>query len=333
MSALATGYATDRGRRPSNQDAVVATVLPDGREVVAVADGMGGHAAGEVASTTALQALLDALGGGAGLEDAYRAADRAIRDAAERDRSLDGMGTTLVALLRSGGRYWIANVGDSRAYRVSPEGIDRVTHDHSFAEEAVRSGQMTEEEVARSPWKNALTRALGTGDGQVEADVFGPFAEDAPHAVLLCSDGLHGVVEEEEIRACVVASGDSAAAAERLSALALRGGSRDNVTAAVRDFGLLLGAEAGEPAPPASVGPPPPAAAPAPADAAAPVPAPAPLAETAADATRSARAAPPPAPRPRKRHRRRFPLAGEGLLFAACCAALVVWLAYFLASL
>ena len=315
MSALATGYATDRGRRPSNQDAVVATVLPDGREVVAVADGMGGHAAGEVASTTALQALVDALGGGAGLEDAYRAADRAIRDAAGRDRSLDGMGTTLVALLRSGSRYWIANVGDSRAYRVSPEGIDRVTRDHSFAEEAVRSGQMTEEEVARSPWKNALTRALGTGDGEVEADVFGPFAADAPHAVLLCSDGLHGVVEEEEIRACVVASGDSAAAAERLSALALRGGSRDNVTAAVRDFGLLLAAA--EPVP--ALDPPVAAAAPAADDGPAPASAPAARPRTA-----------PPAGRSRRRHRRRLP--SEGLLFAACCAALVVWLAYFLAS-
>jgi protein phosphatase len=312
MSALATGYATDRGRRPSNQDAVVAAVLPDGREVVAVADGMGGHAAGEVASTTALSALLDALNGGAELEDAYRAADRAIRSAVERDPSMDGMGTTLVALLRSGDRYWIANVGDSRAYRVSQDGIDRMTRDHSFAEEAVRSGQMTEDEVARSPWKNALTRALGTGDGEVEADVFGPFAQDPPHAVLLCSDGLHGVVQEEEIRACVVASGDSATAAERLSSLALRVGSRDNVTAAVRDFGLLLRAAA-EPAPPAAVAAPAPAAAP--------------------PAVPPARGAPPEARRaPRRHHRRRLPVPREGLLFAACCAALVVWLAYFLSS-
>ncbi|MET0396057.1 MAG: protein phosphatase 2C domain-containing protein [Longimicrobiaceae bacterium] len=312
MSALATGYATDRGRRPSNQDAVVATTLPDGREVVAVADGMGGHAAGEVASATALSALLDALGGGAALEDAYRAADLAIRSAAERDRSLDGMGTTLVALLRSGNRYWIANVGDSRAYRISAGGIERVTRDHSFAEEAVRSGQMTEEEVARSPWKNSLTRALGTGDAEVAADVFGPFAADAPHAVLLCSDGLHGVVQEEEIRACVVDSGSSAAAAERLSALALRGGSRDNVTAAVRDFGLLLRPEAepqaaaAAPAPSPRLGPP--------------------------DAPLPPRAAPPAVRRAPRRHRRRLPVPREGLLFAACCAALVVWLAYFLAS-
>lgn len=323
MSALATGYATDRGRRPSNQDAVVAAVLPDGREVVAVADGMGGHAAGEVASSTALSALLDALHAGAGLEDAYRAADRAIRAAVERDPSLDGMGTTLVALLHSGNRYWIANVGDSRAYRVSSSGIDRVTQDHSFAEEAVRSGQMTEEEVARSPWKNALTRALGTGDGEVEADVFGPFAADSPHAVLLCSDGLHGVVQEEEIRACVVASGDSASAAERLSALALRGGSRDNVTAAVRDFGLLLRAAA-QPA------------APLPAAIAAPVPDPAPRTAAppaqASPAPTPARSAPAASRRAPRRHRRRFPVPREGLLFAACCAALVVWLAYFLSS-
>lgn len=298
MSAPATGYATDRGRRPSNQDAVVATVLPDGREVVAVADGMGGHAAGEVASATALSALVDALRGGAGLAAAFRAADAAVRAAAGHDRSLDGMGTTLVALLRAGSRYWIANVGDSRAYRVSPDRIARLTRDHSFAEEAVRSGQMSADEVARSPWKNALTRALGTGDA-AEADVFGPFAAEERHAVLLCTDGLHGAVEEEAIRRCVLACADSAAAAERLSALALRGGSRDNVTAAVRDFGLLL------PRAPESAAP------------AAP------------------RAPMPPERRSagrRGRRKRRIPLPGEGMLFAACCGALVLWLAYFLTS-
>ncbi|HEX2190967.1 MAG TPA: protein phosphatase 2C domain-containing protein, partial [Longimicrobiaceae bacterium] len=241
MSAAATGCATDRGRRPSNQDAVVATVLPDGREVVAVADGMGGHAGGEVASTTALAALVDALHAGAELPHAFRAADAAVRKAAESDPELDGMGTTLVALLRDGARYWIANVGDSRGYRVSAGGIEQVTRDHSFAEEAVRSGRMSAEEIARSPWKNALTRALGTGD-EPEVDVFGPFATGDPHAVLLCSDGLHGVVVEEAIHASVLASGDAASAAERLSALALAGGSRDNVTVAVRDFALLHGA-------------------------------------------------------------------------------------------
>ncbi len=307
MSAASVGYATDRGRRPSNQDAVVAAVLPDGREVVAVADGMGGHAAGEVASATALSALVDALHRGAGLETAYRAADAAVRSAVDRDPALDGMGTTLVALLREESRYWVGNVGDSRAYRVSASGIARLTCDHSFAEEAVRSGRMSEKEVARSPWKNALTRAIGTGD-EVEVDVFGPFGDDEPHAVLLCTDGLHGVVSEEEIRACVVACGDSAAAAERLSSLALREGSRDNVTAALLDFGLLRGGEEERTAVPPRAIPAPPAWSPPPA---------------AARRT----------PRRRSGHgKRRKALPTEGLVYAACCGALAAWLVYFLSS-
>lgn len=307
MSVASVGYATDRGLRPSNQDAVVAVVLPDGREVVAVADGMGGHAAGEVASATALSALVDALHRGAGLEAAYRAADEAVRSAVERDPALDGMGTTLVTLLREGNRYWIGNVGDSRAYRVSAAEIARLTRDHSFTEEAVRSGRMSEEEVARSPWKNALTRAIGTGD-DVDVDVFGPFGGDEPHAVLLCTDGLHGAVPEEEIRACVVASGDTAAAAERLPALALRHGSRDNVTAALLDFGLLRTGEAAEraPAPPSAI-PAPPMWSPPPA---------------------AAR----PARRRAARGRRKRSLPAEGLVYAACCGALAAWLVYFLSS-
>lgn len=318
MSGAATGYATDRGRRPSNQDAVVATVLPDGREVVAVADGMGGHAGGEVASTTALSTLVDALHAGAELPQAFLAADEAIRSAAERDRSLDGMGTTLVALLRMGGRYWIANVGDSRAYRVSAGGIDRVTRDHSFAEEAARLGQMSADEIARSPWKNALTRALGTGDPP-EVDVFGPFRVDEPHAVLLCSDGLHGVVEEDAIRASVLACPDAAAAAERLSALALQGGSRDNVTVALRDFELLQSDAPEEETRPFAI-PREPHAAAAPAS---PPPAPMPPAPR-----REAR----PAPRRRHGRGRRMGFPAERLVFAACCGALVAWLAYFLSS-
>jgi serine/threonine protein phosphatase PrpC len=294
VSAPATATFTERGPRPSNQDAVVAATLPDGREVVAVADGMGGHAGGEVASATALATLLDALRAGSGLERACHAADAAVRAAAAGDPSLEGMGTTLVAVLRSGERYWVANVGDSRAYRVSADGIAQVTHDHSFAAEAIRSGQMSAEEAARSPWKNALTRALGT-EGPLEVDVFGPFAADPPHALVLCSDGVHGALDGEAMRRCVLDAADPASAAERLSALALEAGSRDNVTVALRDFGLLLPRER----------------------------------------RAATRAEPPPGrrhPAPSRWEALVRRLPGEQLAFAACCGALVLWLAFFLAS-
>lgn len=231
-----TGWWSERGRRPSNEDSALGLTLADGAELVAVADGMGGHAAGEVASRTALDALAAALRGGAGLRDAVLEANAAVRDLAASDPELAGMGTTLVALLRRGERYEIANVGDSRAYRMDAAGLRQLTQDHSFAAEVVRRGEMTDEEAARSPWKNALTRAVG-GEADIEVDVFGPFDVAEPHAVLLCTDGVYRVLDAAELAERLAGAASADAAARALADAAIRAGSQDNATAAVIAFG------------------------------------------------------------------------------------------------
>lgn len=229
---------THAGRRRSNQDAVVVRQLSSGDELLAVADGMGGHAAGEVASATALETLVAELERGAELGAAVVAANARVY-ACSRERSeWQGMGTTLVALLRSGTSYRIANVGDSRAYVIDAAGIRQVTRDHSFLVEAVQAGTLSPAEAAESPWRNALTRAVGT-EPAVEVDLFGPFPADPPQVVLLCSDGLYKALPPEIIREYVVATGELATALEALSALAYRRGSDDNISVAGIEWGRL----------------------------------------------------------------------------------------------
>lgn len=229
---------THAGRRRSNQDAVVVRQLSSGDELLAVADGMGGHAAGEVASATALETLVAELERGAELGAAVVAANARVY-ACSRERSeWQGMGTTLVALLRSGTSYRIANVGDSRAYVIDAAGIRQVTRDHSFLVEAVQAGTLSPAEAAESPWRNALTRAVGT-EPAVEVDLFGPFPADPPQVVLLCSDGLYKALPPEIIREYVVATGELATALEALCALAYRRGSDDNISVAGIEWGPL----------------------------------------------------------------------------------------------
>jgi protein phosphatase len=223
------GYWSDPGRRPTNQDAVIRAVLGEGVEVAAVADGMGGHAAGEVASREALRALVAALRRGAGLREAVHEANRLVYRQALASPELQGMGTTLVAYLRRGREYEIGNVGDSRAYLLDGGTIRRLTRDHTFVAEAVASGELTEEEARRSRWRNALTRAVGT-EPEVEADIFGPFGAERSHSVLLCTDGLHRWLAESEIVDLVAAAPDPGSAPALLGEAALRGGSDDNVT-------------------------------------------------------------------------------------------------------
>ena len=225
-----------QGRRPSNQDAVVDVKLPDGRHLVAVADGMGGHQSGEVASRLALEVLVRELRAGARLRDAVAAANTDVFDEANRDPSRSGMGTTLIALLRTDAVYEIANVGDSRAYRIDQHGINRLSRDHSFAEEAASKAMMGPEEIARSPWRNALTRSLGTQE-TVEVDVFGPFEiAGRPHTVMLCSDGLYRALSDDAAWHHLIGAPDPAAGARILVDLALRHGSDDNVSVAVVQF-------------------------------------------------------------------------------------------------
>ncbi len=227
---------THRGGRRTNQDAAVALLLEDGRELVAVADGMGGLVAGAVASRLALETLVVSLRQGAALTQAVRSANAAVHRAPAEHPEWQGMGTTLVALLRTGDRYEVANVGDSRAYRIDPVGIELLTRDHSFVAEAVARQELSLEEARRSPWRHAVTRALGLSP-DVEVDTFGPFPIREPHYLLLCSDGLANSLPDANLRDQFADDPGPETAAERLGAAALAAECSDNVTAAVARFG------------------------------------------------------------------------------------------------
>jgi serine/threonine protein phosphatase PrpC len=242
---LRTGCHTECGRRPVNQDAVLAVRLADGRELVAVADGMGGHSAGEVASQRALETVWMRLKAGVDLRAAVSEANAAIHAEATANPAWSGMGTTLVAMLRAGSSYEIANVGDSRAYRITTDSVTQITTDHSVIAEATREARLATDDLVHSRWRNALTRALGT-DADVEVDCFGPFDVDEPHAVLLCSDGLYRSLSEDVLRQHVGMGSDPWVAARSLAAEAYRNGASDNISAAV----ILVGGSADATAPP-----------------------------------------------------------------------------------
>lgn len=222
------------GQRPYQEDAVLARNLSDGRVLVAVADGMGGHAAGEVASALALETLVSSLEAGDALDTAFRKANEEVHDKAQ-DPGKNGMGTTLVAALIEDGEYMIANVGDSRGYLVSADGIRQITNDHSFAAEAARHGQPIAEEMAIR-YKDALTRSIGT-EGAVEVDVFGPFPVEDGTALVMCSDGLYKALEDHRLLAIFRQASGPPGAAQALVAAAFENGSDDNISVAIAEYG------------------------------------------------------------------------------------------------
>ena len=226
---------TDRGRkRPSNEDAFGFSV-EDG--VYVVCDGMGGAAAGEVASSIAVDEVLSNLTSRDGqslpvlAEKAICAANTAIYSRAQRNQRLSGMGTTLVALVAKDRRIWVLNVGDSRCYRLRNGKLEQLTLDHSLVEEQVRVGRMSRSEALRSPLRNVITRALGT-QNCVTPDCFE--YEAAPGDLfLLCSDGLTRELSDDSIRSILTAGG----AARELDAFcaclvesAKKAGGHDNIT-------------------------------------------------------------------------------------------------------
>ncbi len=229
---------TDRGViREQNQDAFAHQVLPDGRVLALVCDGMGGARAGNVASTMAVDIIMDeflAEEEGARTLDSLKAAaalaNRRIFQRAAGEESCAGMGTTLVAALADGEEALILNEGDSRAYHLSEEGgIVRVTRDHSLVEDLVQRGELTREQARTHPHKNLITRALGA-EPELRADVFRqPLA--AGDYLLLCSDGLSQVVSEQELLYEVVHGGEACTCCRRLLEIALHRGAPDNVTA------------------------------------------------------------------------------------------------------
>jgi PPM family protein phosphatase len=227
---IQVGSATDIGRvRERNEDSLL--VDPP---LYVVADGMGGHRGGQVASQVALETLEGLAKEGRGsLADHVREANRAIWDRSVEDERLSGMGTTLTAARIQGTDALIAHVGDSRAYLLRDGALRRLTTDHTLVDRMVKSGEITEEEADVHPHKNVLTRALGT-DELVEVDEDSVSLVDGDR-VLICSDGLTGMVTEDQIQAILDHSDDPQQAADRLVKAANRAGGVDNITVVVLD--------------------------------------------------------------------------------------------------
>jgi protein phosphatase len=197
-----------------------------------VADGMGGHRGGQVASRVALETLEALSSEGTGtLPDQIRSANRAVWDRSVRDERLSGMGTTLTAALVDGASALIAHVGDSRAYLLREGELRQLTTDHTLVARMVESGEITEAEADVHPHKNVLTRALGT-DEEVEVDEDTIALLDGDR-LLLCSDGLTGMVTEDQIQAILENSERPQQAADRLVKAANRAGGIDNISVVV----------------------------------------------------------------------------------------------------
>ncbi|GHH65247.1 serine/threonine protein phosphatase [Streptosporangium violaceochromogenes] len=238
--------------REGNEDSAYAS----GR-LLAVADGMGGHAHGEVASSAAIAALssLDEDTDGSDLlsavEAAVREANRRLHQMVGRDPSLKGMGTTLTAMLWSGTRVALVHVGDSRAYLLRAGELYQITHDHTLVQSLVDDGRITLEEAATHPQRSILLRALD-GTGEVEPDLSLREAQLGDR-YLLCSDGLSGVVTAEAMHEALSTIDDPETAVRELIDLANRGGGPDNITCVLADV-LEIDAETFTPSEVAVVG-------------------------------------------------------------------------------
>lgn len=227
---MAATLRTDIGKlRKQNEDAAW---FDESRAVFAVADGMGGHLAGEVASRMAIEAVQrmareNERPGIAALREAVACAHETILAHAQDHIECAGMGTTLSVLWLGENYAYIAHVGDSRIYRLREGSLTQITQDHSLVEELVRAGLITREQARTHPRRNIITRALGT-HGENEPDLLVTDVQDGD-VFLLCTDGLTGMVPDDEIERTLRDCGMEAAA-DRLLALALDAGGRDNVT-------------------------------------------------------------------------------------------------------
>ena len=242
---------TDTGRvRSENQDSwlVRSTETPEGKEILTavVCDGMGGAKAGNVASRMGVERFAEYLCPGLETVEqvelsaplAVREANRAIYDLAFAMPEYEGMGTTLVAAVTDGRETRIVNIGDSRCYLVRNKVIRQVTKDHSLVQDLVDRGEIDRADAWLHPQRNFITRALGT-DEDVICDVFREKLEPGD-ILLLCSDGLSGIVNAQELLFEIAYGGELETAADRMMGIALERGAPDNVTL------ILLSADGSE---------------------------------------------------------------------------------------
>ena len=228
-----TGSRSDTGCvRQHNEDSLVVQA-----PLYAVADGMGGHAAGEVASEIAVDILAAnalQIRDADALIDTVRTINRSIIDAAVNGLGKQGMGTTLTVAIIDGLRLLIAQVGDSRAYLLHNHSLQQLTRDHSYVGELLAGGHISPDEAASHPKRSVITRALGS-DPKTEADIYELEAQVGDR-LLICSDGLYGMVPDEEITEILTVESDPQLACNKLITAAREAGGLDNITAIVVDI-------------------------------------------------------------------------------------------------
>lgn len=227
---LVVGAATDVGRvREGNEDGYL---VDEPMGLVAVADGVGGHRAGEVASATALEALGAAVNSGHSLREAIEAANAAVYTKSLTDDDYQGMATTLTAAtLAGGGTLLVGHVGDSRAYLLHDGDFRQITIDHSRVQELVDDGRLTAEDAAVHPMRNIITRSLGS-EPNVDVDVY-PLELVPGDRVLFCSDGLTDMLHDDYLGTELGREDDPARAATHLVDAANRAGGVDNITVVI----------------------------------------------------------------------------------------------------
>lgn len=233
---------SDVGRmRSHNEDSVLAQP-----PLYVVADGLGGHEAGEVASSLAVETLRDHAprrGDANALARAVRAANREVIRAAKEGIGKPGMGTTITAAIVEGGRITLAHVGDSRAYLLHDGRLERLTDDHSMVADMMRRGQLTEDEARRHPNRSVITRALGT-DVNMVADTYEIDASIGDR-LLLCSDGLSGMLEDGQVEELLGKYKDPGTAGSALIAAANEAGGHDNISVVIVDIDATSTPEVG----------------------------------------------------------------------------------------
>lgn len=236
---MKTFSITDVGkRRSSNQDYMFSSEQPVGNlpNLFIVADGMGGHNAGEYASRYTVETIEEAIRSStltepaAIIEEAVQRANRQLLDEAKADETRSGMGTTVVICCITGDVLVAANVGDSRLYVVNQD-ITQITKDHSLVEEMVRMGEMDEETARTHPDKHIITRAVGAGP-ELTVDFFEVRLKEGDE-ILMCTDGLTNMVEDMDIRGIMLSQRDVAEQVEHLVSAANDNGGRDNITVVV----------------------------------------------------------------------------------------------------
>lgn len=243
VSRLIAAGISDKGKvRENNEDRYL--IFNNGPvSLFAVADGMGGHAGGEVASTLTVETLKAYLSQNLSegnidirslLEDMLFSANRKVLETAAADTELVGMGTTLTTLVAAENQFWLGHIGDSRAYLINDDGISSLTEDHTLVTQLLRSGEISLEESVNHPQRNYLIRALGTEEDSVFDITQQNFLPG--DFLLLCTDGLHGIIDNDEIYDTVMAGDKPEVVLGRLIGLANERGAKDNITAVLVGF-------------------------------------------------------------------------------------------------